>query len=269
MSKIILPFRRPLICPGIAAGFDQSHIASGNIRYTGVANGAAPINLLNGQIPIGITGVFSKTIDGTIGPSILCSNPANTTRSYTVSGPASTPVGITIAGIARFTDLANNNGIFGDGPSSAVVSLFLIPNNLFIQVNGGTNISSSLTLTAGVPYFFAVSGNATSFNFLLMNLSTGAIKTQTVGGSTAFNASAGSYFLANQASSGTSMAGNLAAIMYNHKYMSTPQLVQWAQNPWLFWYPSQIDLATMLSAPIIIIPSSPATGLIGTASAEW
>jgi hypothetical protein len=241
MRPALLLKRRGLAYPGwLQSGFDPSHPASSNLMYSGVARNGSFVGLAAGNPKPPFQGAgFSSAMDGVIGPSLGCGSTTGTANELHALGLGGTPTQATIAGIARFSNLSTYNGIFGDSFSDDVVGLFVDTTSKLMMRISGTNTVSSLAMTAGVPYFCVASVNqSTNINFLLLRLDNGSVQTQAVGVSLTMAASTASYLIANWAQLNFGMTGNLAAVMYNHSYMSMPQLLQWAQDPWGFWYPT-------------------------------
>ena len=114
--------------------------------------------------------------------------------------------------------------------------------------NGGfVTYNSTLVLTLNSPYFIAISAVAgVGARLVAVNLHTGQVYSQVVasatGGPTATTtvASWGKGFLNNF------NGVNVACTMFGSNALSMPQLLQWAQDPWSFWYPRRFDLASML-----------------------
>lgn len=252
-ARPIIPLRSNLLSfPGRPAGFNPAHPASANLAYSGVASGAAFRGLGPGNPnPVFIGSGFSAAMDGVIGPSLGCGSSVSNANQMQVAGIGGTPTQATIACIARFSNLSTFNGIFGDGFSNDVTSLF-VDSTLKLMMRAGTTntIATNLSMTTGIPYFCVASINqSTNINFLLLRLDNGAVQTQAVSVSVTMAASTSAYLVGNWPFVSLGMTGNLAAVMYNHAYLSIPQLLLWAQNPWGFWYPGSLDLVQMVQAP--------------------
>lgn len=241
--------RRGLSYPStLLPGFDPKHPASSKLRYSGVASNAAFRGLGAGNpTPVFVgSGNFTSAMDGIIGPSLGCGSSVSNSNQMQVPGLGGTPTQATIACIARFSNFSTYNGIFGDSFSDDVCSLFVDATAKLMMRAGTTNtIASNLSMSVGVPYFCVASINQSSnINFLLLRLDNGEVQTQSVGGvNVTMAASTAAYLVGNWPFVSLGMTGNLATVMYNHAYLSIPQLLQWAQDPWGFWYPNSAELA--------------------------
>ncbi len=223
-------------------GFDPTHLAAGaKVQYSGVAATGqnAFINLLTGA---------ATTSAGTIGNYIERTGPTVaifTATSYlTAAGASIEPSSLTMgcifipnASVATGAIFCNNDNNTTATQSSVLQVRALV---VYLQTPGSGTISSGITLTTGVPYFIAVSYNASVANFVVVNLNNGVTTTASVSGAHAFVAMSGynSYGIGGGTGASTYMNGFLAAVMYSiNNYLSLPQLLVWAADPWAFWYP--------------------------------
>lgn len=230
--------RNPLVYPaGNAAGFDPNHIASGNIRFSGIASGSTFYSLLSG-----IVGARTGTIagiDSRIGPIATFHDGASDNIAFT--GTAQTrPASATMAAIFTTQTSVNFNGIFSAGPNST----WTLGNRGVATgiefYNGNTEAVSSLLPVAGVPYLVIASSNGTTVNYVLKRLDTGGVLTASVAGSASAGAE-GNYTVGNFNNASDSIFGSIAAVMYAASYMPLTQMLLWAQDPWSFWYPRRIS----------------------------
>jgi hypothetical protein len=237
--------RNPLAYPGqLAPKFAPlGHVASYNCRYSAVASDNGEFYSLGPfhTAPVNGATVFTKSVDGIIGPALG----GYTTAGYgTVdTGFYSTPdLRYTMAAIIRVTTVATADvGIFQLTVSGNAYQTLLGLNDANIQFTtiGITEVNSSLSLTAG-PWFIAAStDNATVTNFIAVNLQTGHVLTSTsashpgeTGGAT------GTYSIGLI---DTAFAGSVSAVMAAGQFLSLAQLKEWGQAPWDFWYPPSVE----------------------------
>jgi len=98
-------------------------------------------------------------------------------------------------------------------------------------------ISSGLSLVIGRAYFAAASGGSgIPTNFVLMDLESGVIKTATAGNIAANSTLDGRYGVGVDFNAGTGTV-NVGPNMWANAYYSVQQLLDWAKDPWAFWYP--------------------------------
>ena len=95
-------------------------------------------------------------------------------------------------------------------------------------------------MVANVPYFAAVSANASTANYLLLRLDNGTLLTGTSGGA-ASTAPNGTFVVGNDFSAGDGSTAFQTAAMASGVFLSMPALVAWAADPWSFWYPPGDD----------------------------
>jgi hypothetical protein len=253
MSRVILPLKtNSLAFPGRAPGFDPSHFAAQGMSngngFSGVtvAGGSNFINLLSTKAGV-FTGSGTGSIFGGAGP-VLNLTGSNNYLSF-AGNVSNAPAGQTVGGIGFIQALTSKYPLFNVGGSAVGLVLGVNNNVLWCFGESGGDINSSLTLQVNTPYFFAVSVNATLSieNFILVNLLTGQVKTQQMTSAIGFGFAGGTYLLGNDTFS-ENWNGGIAAAMYAPNFLSIPQLIQWAQAPWTFWYPRTLDLVDMLSA---------------------
>jgi hypothetical protein len=251
MSRSSL-LKRPLLAyPGGNPGFDPSHMAAGGTRFSAIATGNGFINLMKGAAGV-ITNAPAAVIDGRIGPSVKFANSTDavTFANQSVAIDASCTFGcifIPNASIGNATLISTSSNASG-GFRLSLNSLVPI-----VTVNGNSGpIMTGTSLVIGVPYFcgFSYSPNvASNATFVLMRLDTGAILTSSPAyGALSSQASSGTYSVGTRVSGNLVSDSTIAAIMYSSALMSKAQLLQWAQDPWSFWYPQKFDLNMMLGA---------------------
>lgn len=255
MARLILSRANPFAFPGGNPGFDSNHIASPGVvnkkGFSGVAVNGGFVSLLSGAKAT-LAGAPTAVIKSTIGPAVTIATTSDVVSFTGQSTAAATS--FTFAGV--FWINALNTGSFANSlfATSAGVNNAQLSSSggaLTAQING-TGVGSSIFPAANVPYFYIVSvrgGAGGSVNFLLLNLNTGQIQTQTAANTASAAASGGTYFIGSSGSAFENTSGAIAASMYSQKFMSAAAMRLWAQDPWAFWYPRKIDFAQMLKAP--------------------
>jgi len=245
-------YRNPLSYPaGARPRFDQSHPVAGGVRFSAVIQGGGALNVLTGQhagfsvapaatvIAAGLAGICSGTGGSTPNNSMQFAN------QYTGADTSATA-----AVIAQFPNLGTTMYPFRSGVTGGIsfsistVGVFLCSDVV------SNNKSSGITLLAGVPYFLACSFNPAATVFVVKRMDTG----QT------YFSSPGTPFLAPGApdgnlqigSKGSSEAGvdrYILSAMFSGQFNSLPVLLQWAADPWAFWFPRrQINYGSTVAA---------------------
>lgn len=233
---IILPKRRGLAFPaGWTAGFDPTHVAAGTCRFSGIANEANFVNLLSGT-PGTFPGAPTPIIDGSIGPSITSSGGSvsiNFSGQTTVNDSQYTFGAIFRAGSPGNTSFISNN----NSANSANGTEFAAASGTQLLLQSGGNFATFATLVAPNAYFAAASLNSSKYNWVLLNLSNGKFQTGT-GSGFSTTAPNGTYNMGG-GTRGSHLSGDtLSAVMFSATFLSIPQLVLWAADPWSFWYPN-------------------------------
>lgn len=243
MSKALLLKRpSPFAYPGGNPGFDPSHVASNGSYASFVKGGGGTLfNLLSPRPPSTNT-IAAQSILSGLGPCI--NNTANFKEETFTGFPTAQQAFYTKAAIVQFTAVSSLQCIFGDGASSG--SSFTGGTGLQLSAAGvvqifhtGNTQFNAMTLLANVPYFLAFSySKSTASNacsVVAVRLDTGQIVASTF----STNTNVGT------APSGTITIGSaaqvdkfyMAACMASSAFMTLPQLLQWVQDPWSFWYP--------------------------------
>jgi hypothetical protein len=227
----------PFRFPGGKTGFNPNHIAlvgGGPLRFSGIsALSGNFIDVMTGAAG-SINGSLTPSIDSAIGPKVTFAD-ATTARTDFSGKSGVADASVCLAAIFRFSSgsafqfmlLAGSASGWGIGTSGGA--------NLSLESYGGSSIDSGLPVATGVPYFAIVSGNASASTFLLLNLSTGQIKTATSTGSSSIGCN-GTYRVGNAAGGSSNSATGVSAVMCSANYLSATEALQWAQSPWSFWY---------------------------------
>lgn len=241
MSKALLLKRSPLSYPGGNPGFDPSHALSKNAIFSGVSLGANFVNLLSGS---------AGTIIGT--PSANLTNLGMVTKfgstgtdrlSWSVASAAGDFTGAAIFNYGAAA--GSSQGLIETASGGTTANI----NGISLNSNGNNNpeiiVGATFSflipgiLVPGVDYFYVASWSQSlqKVNYLLANLNNGTVKSGTIS-LTATSASGTSVNVGNHGSVGRPLGGNgVAATYLCGQFLSPPQLRQWAQDPWGFWYP--------------------------------
>lgn len=240
-NRLAFPNRNPGFDPthpaanGMANGYGASVIAaSGNL-----------IELLSGAVCSLGSSASAATVN--LGPTVkfASSGSACSLAGRKASGTAAT---ITFAAIIQFVSLGSSYQTLITGLNSSGNLVFSVDNSSAI-VYLGANVGG-ITISAGIPYFLAFSVSGNSFAQVALNLKNGSILTNSGSNSRSITSNNSTvYFGASSASSQNSNC-YMAAAMYSPAYLSLPQLLAWAADPWAFWYPiTYFDSLDWLKAP--------------------
>lgn len=245
----------PLAFPGRLPGFDPAHVVARGCRFSGSAFGASNfINLLNAKIGTQ-AGAPSSVISGTVGPAVQFSS-ASTLDKLTYSGQSTANDGqVTLGAIVRPKSAGLNNPvIFNSGNAAGGWQFTTVGSVLVLQDGSYSHIANSgFVLAANVPYFVACStDSATATNFVVLRLDNGKVLANSQASITT-TASNGIYSIGGTGQfAGNVFDGAIAATMFSASYASLATLLQWASDPWAFWYPrtnyGAIDIGTLIAA---------------------
>jgi len=245
MRKLILR-RGGLSYPGSPPGFNESHPAASTmvpgIGFSAIAVGDNTINLLTGQ-PFTPTAVTTKTL-GFLGPAagFLTAGSSgcaiNGQKVFNLNAfTTGAIVQFSAVNTATFQTMVSMNNGGGQSPGMYVDSIG------FLCFYTDTETSSNLALAANIPYFIAGSYLPGGVgNFVLLNLNTGTLVTASVaaGSATVVATTATQQVGQNIAGSNQATNGYIARAMWSNTFLSLPQLIAWAGNPWEFWHPAPI-----------------------------
>ena len=258
-----VPYRNPLAYPaGVAPGFDPRHVAAGlgtdgrgiSLVATG---GGRFINPRTGSgTPTSWSGTPLTNILS-IGPSVSFTA-ASDVISYPVpNGSANLP--LTMAAVVQFNAVGGSYQAIVNRDPNANGLLALNAAGTVVVYNSGDNMSN-FTPTANRPYFigFSSAPGAGVFSFAITDLTTGKVTPAngTLGSAIPLT-SQPTCLIGNNASQPTN--GGIAAAMFASIYLSPAQLLQWASDPWSFWYPRPINLSSWMAT----------TGGAGPALTPW
>lgn len=233
------PPRNPLTFPsGVQPGVDITHPASRNLRYSGIAApGGTVINLLDGaraltqNTPTTLPTIIGPTLNALTttgwctGGSIVADTIAADTQGVIIIPKESTSVG-------RVFVRTNTNITVG------IAGIVLI-NLVLGYITQGSVGSFGITLALDTPYFVAISVRNGNRNCIVRNLETGQIQTAETVTATAMNNSNAPYGIGGNFSGARSAGCQIAAVMFSaNNYLKPQALLQWALDPWAFWYPN-------------------------------
>jgi hypothetical protein len=262
MARSLL-FKRPnpLAFPGGSPGFDPSHVASRAVAFSSASVNGNHTNLLRGQ-PGTIQGSPSAFIDGNIGPATKLALNGQDGLLFSGVGPSGVLSynAITLAGIFVIdtsnenfnaiisTDAGNQQGHYITQDTSSF--------NALMWTSSGVAVNHlPFVVLPATPYFVAISSVVASAidpaHGVVVNLLTGQIQTFSglISSILSANPTSGTYCVGNI---GTSLnfgfGGKIAATMVSKAKLSLPELLQWAQDPWSFWYPRKTDFLSLLRA---------------------
>ncbi len=275
--------RNRLAYPGGWArpGFDPYHIAVGktyNDSGIAVAGQNTPLSLAYGGSTAGFSAAHVVPLMTVFGPAMDFSDLSNVVNSQltvrAAAGP--TPSSFTFGTILLFRGQTFSDPLIMTGYSGSAITQCLSydntgSHNLSLQFGPtGTNyIQSSLSMPNNVPCFIGASYNGAVANFIIANITPGggiaggAVVTQAVSSVKTIGSNVKTVF------GGFGALGNnsdcwIAAIMYSeNKYLTIPQLEQWAAAPWDFWYPPSQQNLLLSSAANSAGSGAPQRALTG------
>lgn len=265
MRGLLLKRPNPLAFPGGSPGFDPSHLAALGCKMSIVNFGAAAVNLVNGQSSATANVPPNPVMDGVVGPALNFPGANPNGIRFATGGTGTQDTVITYAAIVRVSpNGVGSNALMTNSTDSSNGSTFALANSSNIQINFNGSASpqfGGFNLLAGQPYFIALSGNnggnpsSTSwvFNIIVKHLVTGQVWTVARGTTTVgYSGGAGGGFCYGGDDAHFNDAGtnaHLAAGMFgNGAALTLQQLLQWAEDPWSFWYPQKFDLLQALKA---------------------
>lgn len=241
-----LVFRRnPLAFPaGRSPGFDASHPASNGLLrkrgFSAVPIGANFVNVIDGSP---FTASNTTAAIRAAGPCVKFSS---ATSACTQTGYSASTT-LTLAAVVEFSSLGSvYQGIVGSSTNASTNSPILYlqgasggPLDLYSSGDQSSTIKATSTNT---PFFIAVSAkSSTKYNYILVNLTNGSIVTNSITPSAGFLTANGTVVIGNGNTTSQPALGYIYASMYSYAFLSIPQLLAWAQDPWSFWYPRTRD----------------------------
>lgn len=150
-----------------------------------------------------------------------------------------------MAGIVMWTAAATGGYcaiVSLDAPAGNGVAFAYNVGSINAFVNSGAVSHDFLSVALNVPYFVAISiDSSNTWNAVATNLMTGQIRAATKF-ATATVPSAGTGIChGNSYNHNQPLNGYLAVSMYSNKGMTLADMLQWAADPWSYWYPDNTD----------------------------
>lgn len=228
--------RNVLAYPGGLPRFDPSHPAATGTLFSGVPFGGRFINLLT-ALPLNTVSGTAATagVDGNLGP--VAKFAANGAQSSSTLFAATTP-SFTLAAFFRPAAVSGTTIVVGLNNNTGLGQV----SGVLVLRASSSNSSSGLTVSVGVPYFAAASWlSGGNINFVLVNLNTGNIQTATSSTAATINLSVFLIAAAGTAAN-DEFNGSIGPVLLGiNNYLSLPLLTNWAQSPWDFWFPSNVQ----------------------------
>jgi hypothetical protein len=271
---IVLPFRPgKLTFPGTMPGINYAHPAAVNLVMSAIPGTPISPGFFNNLIvaaPFALraSGTLQVVyvIDSIVGPAFY--NNVNGTQIQGIAGYATMPPVYTIASIFRVKVVAGAGSYQNITTFRGNAGLWLKSTGTALNPNiyiGSDNVFS-ITLTSGNAYFIAISGTPVAgnkFSAVVRSLSTGQIFSGSVTIGTSQTTDDSFMYVGEDGNEASFCA--IATSMYSRTLLSMPQLLEWAGDPWSFWYPPNLDLADMLAVPptVPVVPHGSTLPLMG------
>jgi hypothetical protein len=231
----------------VQPSLNLSHPATSSVAMSAVFEAGSFYNLAQNKFfTAGGGSVSASKINPYIGPCLAPSLSGDRALSV-ATGISAVPSYYTAAGIlippsSGLGSLATTNQ--GGGTGVYITSI-----GFFIFGMGISNIA--LTLVAGNPYFVGLSailGNGNTNIGFAKNLLTGQVQIVTSTNSGAV----GGWDINTIIVGGNDNAGDfsdpqIATSMSSRTFLTVPQILQWTEDPWSFWYSRQLDLVDMFA----------------------
>ena len=263
----LLRVSNKLVYPGTLPGINPAHpAAQGLVSRSGfsiVPVGGQWIELNSAKPFTVVFGSPTGKFDGLIGPGRNYGANDGDLSPISLNQLSITPNAITSAFIIRVISVGGAYAGFISLPNGSGnwLPTVLPSNNFGCYMNG--NLDSTIPAVAGTPYFVAISAyTSLKINFVVKNLATGAVRSNSIS-SNATSSVAGAYYIGNNNGSQGALS-LVAAAMTSYTYLSVAQLLAWADDPWSFWYPRNLDLSFLLRAP----PGGAPTGTLAATEAK-
>ncbi len=263
MTIAFRPLRNPnpLGFPGgVLPGFDPSHPAARNCFLSAVAANGSFISNLNGApgsvVAGGTPALPVQAVLAPPGPAVGFSLANSATKTSYISLPLSPPnsrvvtfaavVTPVFSGAISAQAVACTNLTGGGGAAGLDLRLGLSGSTQTLQIHVpgvGAFTASSFGMLTARSYFVFASGNSLTgaANYVMLDLATGALQSGTTStGAFTPAAPAGGVVVGNYPNGGTpanEFMGYISAVHGANQFMSLQQGVQWAADPWSFWYP--------------------------------
>ena len=252
----------PLTYPnGAKPQIDYANPAATNLRFVSAMGTTGPIvlySLRDHQLPPTIVGTNTAfLVDSRLGPTVAPPGNGTTVGLGWNVVPFPLDTSITTAAFVEMSSVTgasltvtfSNGGVSGTG----YALVWNVGNNNKFGVYGGgvTNAVNSPAIVVNVPYFIAASNGPGGQSIVTVRLDTGQIfsSTSTTSGAgnvtPACQGTTGCYYYASDtgAVNGRMRVG---PVMFSGTYLTLQQLLQWAQNPWSFWFANRFNIGSQL-----------------------
>ncbi len=227
--------------PGRSPGFDPAHLAAPNCRFSAVSSSSNFISLLRGA-----RGAISGI------PTSATTFPSTSSTAVNSFAGQSTvnDTSITIASVLQWIDTTASSIVFTTASTNAGWRLNIASSGTISLTTGAVTDLPGIAISTKVPYFVVVSANANNVNYVLLRLDNGVITTLAGTGSSP-NAPNGTYQVGNISAFNLPAKASMAAVMFSATYLPITTLLQWANDPWSFWYPSVVENRISISLTTI------------------
>lgn len=241
--RLLRPYN-PLVYPVGRPGFDPSHPASNGAQpkryFIGYPSNGTYVSTQDGSA-VGAVTPFATGKITAFGPAILINTGGADKIAITGLDATTVPPGVTYAAFVQwnaFTGGAQYQTLMA-GSGSQIFGLNLTAKlNLFVSSDNAATFGPALN----TPYFVCVSASSAGLNLVMTNLLTGQVFSQAKTG-VAVGASNGSLFIGNSSAGTQPTDGLIGNVAYLPTYLSMPQVLAWAADPWSFWYPPAMQQA--------------------------
>lgn len=231
---------------GVAPGFDSSHPVSKNVQFSGVTLGSNIVDLMTGKPGVFSLGTPTPTADA-MGPALKFPLAGSPTVSF-AGKPLYAGHDFVLAAIVMFDTVSGTQFILSTSNNAGSGASLRILNSGAFRFSFGMNGAAAFNSTiipnpvANVPYFFAASvrqNNSSQFDICMVvtNLLTGAICSDSLANQNTASATDTGTCEVGARVGGSQALGRIYASMYSTAAASIPTLLQWAADPWSFWYP--------------------------------
>jgi hypothetical protein len=208
------------------------------MNFAGVPLGNGYIGFAPGNATLAtLTGSPAAKILSPIGPAFACSGTNRAT--FTIATPV-TPYTLAAIFLWNGTNAATQDicGALATTVSQGVGLSMGSTGIPGIRAHSAQVLSTLPAIVAGRSYFLAISGVSTvGFSIAYTTLDTGQVFSQFVSDAGAILSATSSFTIGNLGDGSRPLNGSIGPTMFSNVLCSLPQLVQWASDPWSFWYP--------------------------------
>lgn len=237
-QNIRTKLRGALSFPGGVPGIDHRHpaLSGANSRFSAVATHGQFLSLFDSRIG-GLLNGPTTAVHPVLGygMSFATNKRVNWSGQSVVNDTSQTLAGIFYGDVS-----VSHLGIMDQSTSSAggweLRATITSGQITLIAMSGSGAVNSGINITSNVPYFVAASASPSATYFVVLDLTTGVIRTATAGGVATAVAGNGTCQTGNEVNSGVFSTMTTAAVMCSSKACSMAELLAWAKDPWGFWY---------------------------------